>query len=453
MYKFLLIGCVLIIALCLSCGDQSLDEISVSMGEEYLTGSSSIELLDTLSVTTSTMTLDSVVTSASGSLLVGSYYNEDFGLIHADAIFRIQTPGEVDIDIDDDIFDSIVLCLKYNEFYLGDTTQLHSFTVEQVGSDLIEMLKDNENSSGTEYFYNTTTVTSSRELADYTYTPETKENDTLKIRLDDELGEEWLRLLDEKSDSIEEDDDFLDYFRGIVLRSKRDAANYPAIIGFAADETMCIYLHYHTVMDAKVSEKIKFTVTADETYQFNSIEEDRSMTTLSSLTTQKEDISSSLTDDKSFIQGSTGVMTKVEFPGLERLEILPVLDQIIKAEIILYVTEDIENDINDLPTKLSVYETNSSNVIGSQITDSSGDIIYMELGNESDEIDDPEYYYSVDITDQLIDELLDGSYDDDFSFAIRLLSSIETSTATSISFEGQNVTEYKPELRLYTYYY
>ena len=42
------------------------------------------------------------------------------------------------------------------------------------------------------------------------------------IRLDDALGKEFFTLMQEEDDDITSDDDFLDYFKGLVLVSGDD---------------------------------------------------------------------------------------------------------------------------------------------------------------------------------------------------------------------------------------
>ena len=453
MHKYLFIFSVLLVAACFSCGDQNLDEISTPMGEEYIDSDAGIMMLDTFSVELSTVILDSVETSNSGVALVGSFYDEDFGQIHADAIFRITTSGEKSLD-DDDIYDGIEFCFKYNDYYLGDTTLTHSFTVEELESDLEDMRKERKVSSGNyNNFYNTTTVSTKRVLGEYTVIPKVTNSDTIKIPLDDELGNELFEMLREDDDNITSSSKFYDYFKGIMLRSNRDVNK--SVIGYNVSDTCCIKLLYHRTMDERIDKEIVFKVEGSSNFQFNSIEIDRTGTDLPQTPSQEETIASSVTGDMCFLQGGTGMYAKIDFPGLKRVETLPALNQIIKAEIVFVPVEDIEDDFNDLPSSLTVYESNTQNEVGSVILAiNESDISYMYLYDDSID-EDEEEYYKVDITNQFVDEFLDGVYDDDFSFLIGLSSSNMTSTLTSIKFAGEGVKDgdYQPKLRLYTYYY
>ncbi len=453
MYKYLFIISVFIVTICYSCGDQSLDEISTPMGQEYIDGDAGIMMLDTFSVQLSTVILDSVETTNTGDALVGSFYDDDFGRIDADAIFRVATPGEKTLD-DDDIYDGIQLCIKYNDYYLGDTTQVHSFTVEEIASDLEQMRKDRK-IDGTSYnsFYNTTTVATKRILGEYTGIPKVTDSDTIKIPLDDELGKELFEMLREDDDNITTSSKFYDYFRGIVLRTNKDVNK--SVIGYNVSDSCCIKILYHRTMDERVDKEIVFKVEGTSNYQFNSIAIDRTGTGLPLSPTQEEKIPSSDTDDKCFLQGGTGMYVKIDFPGLKRVETLPALNQIIKAEVVFVPLDKIEDDYNELPSYLTVYESNEQNEVGSVILAlNESDYSYMYLYDDSID-EDEEEYYKVDITNQFVDEFLDGVYDDDFSFLIGLSSSNMASTLTSIKFAGEGVTDgdYQPKLRLYTYYY
>ncbi len=454
MHKYLFIFSVLIVGICFSCGDQNLDEISTPMGEEYIDSDAGIMMLDTFSVELSTVILDSVETSQSGVALVGSFYDEDFGQIHSDAIFRITTPGELTID-DDDVYDSIDLCIKYDNYYLGDTTLTHSFTVDEIESDLVEM-KKNQKVDGTKYgFFNTTRITTKRQLGEYTATPKVTNSDTIKIPLDKEFGEELFEMLRDDDDDIITASRFYDYFKGIALRSNRDVNQ--SILGYNVTDSCCVKIYYHRTLDAKEDKEILFEVESSSEYQFNSIEVDRSTSSLPGPeeSTQKERILSSSTGDLCFLQGGTGIYAKIDFPGLERVENLPALNQIIKAEIVFVPIDNIKDDFNDLPSYLTVYESNAQNELGDVILAiNESDVSYMYLYDDAID-EDEEEYYKVDITNQFVDEFIDGLYDDDFSFLIGLSSTNMISSLTSIKFGGNTISDFdfQPKLRLYTYYY
>ncbi|MCW3785032.1 DUF4270 family protein [Plebeiibacterium sediminum] len=447
MHKYLFIFSVLIVGICFSCGDQSLDEISTPMGEEYIDGEAGIMMIDTFSVKLSTVIRDSVRTSQSGEALVGSFNHPDFGQIHSDAVFRISSPGRINID-EDDVYDGIEFCIKYNDYFLGDTTVTHSFTIEEIESDLKDMEKDQKKD---DYFYNTTRVTTKRILGEYTAVPKVTNSDTIKIPLDDDFGRELFEMLQNNDDNITVASDFYDYFKGVMLKSNRDINQ--SVIGYNVGDSCCIKLLYHTTLDQRIDKEVEMKVEANSIYQFNSIEVDRNGALLNGLIDQEVSISSEDTNDKCFVQAGTGIYAKIDFPGLERAEQLPALNQIIKAEIVFLPLDYTEDDFNDFPNRLFVYESNRKNYLGEVILASNNsDISYMYLyDNAVDEEEDE--YYTVDITNQFVAEFLDGIYDDDFSFLIGLSSSDMASKLTTISFGGHNNADFQPKLRLYTYYY
>lgn len=53
--------------------------------------------------------------------------------------------------------------------------------------------------------------------------------------------------------------------------------------------------------------------------QFNQIQTERSGTSLASLNTQREDLNSTLSGNKTFLQCGSGLMTKIGFPSMDQL--------------------------------------------------------------------------------------------------------------------------------------
>ena len=145
-------------------------------------------------------------------------------------------------------------------------------------------------------------------------------------------------------------------------------------------------------------------------------------------------------------------MTKIKFPGLADVFQLVLLDQIIKAELILVPTKKTQ-DINDLPASLWVYESNNKNFIGDILTtvDESA-LLTLNLKQNIFSYEE-DYYYSIDITKYIITELLDGYFDPDYSFLIGLSNEDQKGSLTSLIIGGEEDADFVPKLKLYTYYY
>src|SRR5579872_6100396 len=76
---------------------------------------------DTFSVVTSTVQLDTFLTSSTGTVLLGNYQDPELGKVTASSYFQIIS-GTFIPDIRS-VYDSTLLIMEYNHTYSGDTTQ------------------------------------------------------------------------------------------------------------------------------------------------------------------------------------------------------------------------------------------------------------------------------------------------------------------------------------------
>lgn len=429
---------MLLAIICISCDDQNVD--SLKMGEDYVDGESGIILIDTLSVELSTVLIDSISTSNSKIALVGRYEDLDFGEIKSEAIFRVNLPSSSFFD-DDDIFDSITICLSHNSYYIGDTSASFSLKVKELNTDLEEIDQS--------AFYNTTHVSSKAEsLGEFEYYPRPNKSEELEFRLRDDFGSELFDLFMNDENEIKNNTLFLDYFKGIVLAGGDENKS---IFGYTAiDTSLCMKMYYHRIESDIVELEAVFKLESSN-YQFNSIETERGSTKLNSLKVQDENISSTLTDDKCYIQGGTGLMTKVKFPGLSNIFQMVLLDQIVKVELVFEPTTTSWDIHEVLPSSLLVYETNKVNTVNNLLVSNNSTLPMTLLSNLYDYENNG--YYSIDITNYIVTELLDGYFDPEFSFLIGLTSDKQSSSFTSLILGGENNDNYTPKLKIYTYYY
>ena len=85
-----------------------------TLGEEFIESQTELALIDTFSVSLSTVILDTVVTSGTGNLLIGNYRDEVFGKITSHGYFQIGIPSAMSVE-NDDVYDSLKLIIKYNQ--------------------------------------------------------------------------------------------------------------------------------------------------------------------------------------------------------------------------------------------------------------------------------------------------------------------------------------------------
>ena len=89
----------------ISCNKADINYGSQFIGDEY----TNLVMVDTFTVETGTVLLDSFVTSASGAAVAGSYKDAKFGQINAESYFQLQAPSFSDKYV---IYDSLELVLN-----------------------------------------------------------------------------------------------------------------------------------------------------------------------------------------------------------------------------------------------------------------------------------------------------------------------------------------------------
>ena len=128
----------------------------------------------------------------------------------------------------------------------------------------------------------------------------------------------------------------------------------------------------------------------------------------------EEDVASTETDNLSFIQGGTGLITKVQIPHIEKLNEMGLAGGILKAELVFSPQENsYDEDFYPLPfSNFELYTTDRKNKFNSAVLDSrTNNIVTSTYVTNYKYLD--ESYYMFDLTDYVNQILLNGQeYDD-----------------------------------------
>jgi hypothetical protein len=284
--------------------------------------------VDTFSVMTSTVQLDSVLTSGSGSVLVGRYNDQELGYVAASSYFQVgyNSPAfRPDVRF---LFDSIALLLHYNHTFSGDTTKAVTVNIHQVSEPIQTKLPpvitgDVKLSvfgslagffNTTKFKYKSVPITSKS----IKFTPH---SDSLRIRLPDAFGAKWFKLAQAIVDSAGTFTNVSNftyyYFNGIYLTA--DPSTDACVVGFKTNP-MSVRIYYRKLVgDFYQPTHTDFVITDGRGFnlnQFNHIEYDRSGTKLAGAPVLKT-VSSSATDNMAFVQSGTGLVARLDFPSLK----------------------------------------------------------------------------------------------------------------------------------------
>jgi hypothetical protein len=401
-----------------------------NMGDNFVESQGTLKILDTFRVDLSTVLLDSVLTSSTGTALVGRYSDKQFGTISSTSYFKVAFPSVNDIT-SDAVFDSAVVMLNYNNYSFGDTTKKMSISVHTLSEDI--------DKKGNAYLYNSSSFTySSAPIGTTVFYPNPNgEDSVIYIRVDD-YGKELLDLYKEGNEIVYVSEYFLDYVKGFAIK-----CNYGnSILGFTADASnLYLKIFYHYEKEDKEVQEILISM-SDESFQFNNIQHDFTGTLLEKFSDTNRELKSSETDNKAFLQVLVGLMPKIQFPTLKDL-FLNDKWKVLKAELVM---EPVKNSYNlfKLPTSLYLYDTDKHNTLGDILEDTEGNMI-LPVFNE-DLVYNEETTYTFDITSFINTELSDSYFDYYHGFLIGLQGSTNTSSFNRILIENNSP---KVKLRLY----
>jgi len=417
----------------------SCEKTQVQFGQDYIDNSySNIILVDTLTAALSTVYNDSVITSASGSLLAGNYDDNVFGKISAKSFFEVTPPALNDL-ASNAIFDSLVLIIRPDKSYYGDTTFSSHLSVYQLTSQLAFPLYQSQ-------FYNTSDFAIDPiAIGDINTLISPNNTDSVFIRLRDSKGQELFDLFKSRDYIMQSTSSFLNYFKGLQLSSP--AAGMQAIYGFHDSVTM--RLHYHETNLFTEKKFLDFNFYNENGTQFNQVRADRTGTPVAAFTGVDKEVVSSSTNNMAYLQALTGFKIKIKFPTLRSLLLRPDYLKILRAELIFQPAKNSYNSITPLPPILSAFTTDASNALGSPLTFSSAAGSGTQTGNlVTDLLFNENTAYDYDVTAYLQSQIL-ISADNQNGLLLMPPSPASISTLNRLIIGDQKNTGSSIKLKLY----
>ncbi len=419
---------------------------SFDLGYDLVDVKSQVVLVDTFSIDLSTVKIDSLPTSGPKQAMVGKYENDNIGSAEFLDYFNVDMASNLSkiySDNESDTFDSLTVRLNYSNYYIGDTTQTMSFSLYR----LTKRLELEKNSANEEYLYNTSSFPyDETPLGSVRFRARPLQYDTLEFRLSDDIGKEIIKMVKTKATEIENNDNFNEYLRGFVLKTNSGSGNL--VLGFTPD-SIRLKLYTHRSLQIKDNREYEFMLASEGT-NYNQVIADRSNGYFSALSVQKEKIPSIETNNMSYIQGTAGIVTRIDFPTLNQSFFENM--SLFKAEVVFYIPKktisEIEYDV--LPSSLQFYTTSSPNEFVDNLTTTSGGqtVSVTATLNYQQGIDEGSYY-AADITDWLLDETSENYYNTNHGLLLTLPLTNLKGNADVVILNGQKQSEYKPKLNLF----
>jgi hypothetical protein len=423
--------------ICFSCGFES-DMKSLSIGGDFIDARTTISVVDSFTVSLSTVKIDSLTTSGNNILWAGKYIDKELGSISSIGYYEVGIPENTNV-LESDSFDSLLLVMNSANAYYGDTSLLQSFQIYR----LTEQIKGDENGN----LWNHTSIAyNPNPIGTVSFKPKPSSKSKIKIRLSDQIGRDFLDLMQKKDESIATFEKFREYFKGIAIGPGNSSS---VILAFLCDSSMNLELHTHRKGLEKESLIQKFPLGSTSTY-FNHFVADRTGTPISQIVKQLIKVPSSQSNNKTYVESGIGLLTRVDFPTMQQLMETDRKYVLLKAELILIPEPGTYKQV-PLPSQLVLYHTDKSNrvvseIVGDQNATLAGDLVIDRIYNENTS-------YTFDITDFITTEISDSYFDTSHGLLIGETSNSIGASLNRVVFCDRKNSSYKPLVRLYFMHY
>ncbi|NJM24397.1 MAG: DUF4270 domain-containing protein [Bacteroidia bacterium] len=341
-----------------------------------------MSVVDSATVSLSTIKVESILTGNAGRILVGYHDDEELGSVSATPFFQFDAS---DIDVIDEAttaFDYAALVLYYDGYSFYDTTASTTLAVHQV----TETIEPGETGYllATDYF-----SFEQDPLSTVTFSPKPNRDDSLEIVLSDHLGLDLYTKIITGDSKVSSNEEFRKYIKGMALVP--DNTSSGSIMGFTLKSELRVYYRDKSVTPVK-QKFVSMPISADNTtsvaYYFTNITPAKNLIT-ESLATGESRLSSDSTSGMSFIQSGTGLAIRVDFPHLQTLKSVENM-YIVKAQLQLFPVRKSFDGTMPLPATLYVDQVDKRNDFYQQSSTGAVLVEDVSLGRDS--------YYLLDVT-------------------------------------------------------
>jgi Domain of unknown function (DUF4270) len=349
MPKFLTLS----LCLLLSVSWFSCKKVDIKFGDQFLDNDyTQIIKVDSFNADLTTIQVDSFVSSSSGVSLLGGYQDPYFGKISAQCFSEMVPPFFNDA-FAGTTYDSLCLIMVPNRTFYGDSTQPITLNVNRV-KEIINGYEENAN-----VIYNTRKFSiDPTPLGTKTVYVRPLRRDSIKIRLSDALGREFLQKLKDPNDlDMRTSDAFIKYFNGIRV----SAGSNPAF-AFGCKDSLVLRMYYKKPDLFLLNKTYDITIGV-KSHHFNQISTDRTGTPLKDLASKKQ-LHSSVTGNMAFTSYIGGAMAKIKFNSIRDLLKIPNYTKVIRATLVVRPIKGTYSTSFAVPPQLRLSSTTQLNQIG-----------------------------------------------------------------------------------------
>lgn len=312
-----------------------------------------VSLVDTFSVDLSTVYYKDINTRVANYTLFGNYNDPELGTFGVTGYTMLDNVRDNLSFEQGAIFDSLVLHFVGFPYYYGDTTQNFELEVYRL-----------EQALDTSVRYNAGSVLAkgASPIGVANFKPFTHRRDTLKVRLNADLGFEMLQKGGQPE--LANHFSFNQYLRGFAFSSKSDKC----VLGFRNDNIVgltdraFVRLYYSVIENGVRRRRFQSFNFSTRNLCFNSINVGFNGV-LSQLSSNKDTLTVENASNRTFVQNSSALYTVIKFNNLETLKSLKNSILINRAEISIKVDSNnfFSNGVRHNPPALTAYFANEQN--------------------------------------------------------------------------------------------
>ena len=353
-------GIVMMLSLMATSCVQDASEI----GSDFFTGGNlDFSVIDTATVSLSTILYEELQTNNATRLLVGSHTDPKLGKIKATSFFQVSKPNSLDFPEEKLKYEYCAVLLRFEGYTYYDTTKAVSLKIHRVVEDFV--LEDG-------YLHNNDKLQySTAPLGEISFVPRPNKQDSIEIKLQDALGLDLYNRALSGHEIMKYNEELFEYLKGFALVATTSEDG--PILGFDISPELRIYYTDNN----EVPSELKYITLPRSTaaYYFNHISSDRSETKLD-LESSTDRQNAKLTDNESYLQSGTGLALRVDLPYLRDFAQWEKLF-VIQAVLEIYPVDDSEDKYTTLPFYLQPFVVDKRNsIMGDYETDA---VLYRDI--------------------------------------------------------------------------
>ena len=385
-------------------------------------GAMDFSLIDSCTVSLSTITFEKLITSDASRLLVGYANDEKLGSVKASSVFEVTIPTSYNLPENNITYLYSAVVFRYDGYSYYDTTALLTLNVHRLQQSL-------EYDGG--YLYNNSAVNYDvLPLGTVAFKPR-PHTDSVEVKLADQFGEDLFNKVQDDDDVITTTDAFLKVYKGFAIVP---AASQGALIGLGTAPELRLYYRDNNAVPAVVR-YISFARSTGCRY-FNQIISDRSTTKLKNLVSTTARLGASQTDDEAYLQGGTALGLRVDIPYLRDLKQIENFF-VTQAILEIYPIRNSATEQSPLPASLTVYKADADNEFAEESTATAILLEDTDLGRDS--------RYYLDITQFVKNQMSLEVFNEN---ALVFVSSDFTASVNRL-YVGNAGHDYKTRVRIY----